>query len=372
MTQATSELRFSILGPLRVERDGVAVDVGGPKQRLLLGVLLLSANKTVSVDRLIDLLWGDGSNERAQSTLHVYVAKLRKTLAPLGDGASPVETVRPGYRLNVAHEQVDLLVFHAAVAKARRSMAAGRLDAAAEEFKAALTLPRGSLLADLADEDFVFQETQAYESALLTAMSDYYDCEIQRGRHVEVLGDLQKVASENPLDERLCSLHMIALYRSGRQVEALSTYASLRTTLAEELGIEPGPEIQELEMKVLNHDPVLATRGFRSHLDEAPPTVTRSTRVHTTAFLLLDGLRIQLNRVVTTIGRLPDRAVVLHDPDASRQHAEIRRTAEGYLLVDMGSTNGTSVNGRRVSTHLLESGDDIEVGDTILTFRDVE
>ena len=369
MAEGGSGLRFGVLGPLRVERDGAEIDVGGPKQRLLLAALLLSANRTVSVDRLIHLLWGEAPNERAQPTLHVYVAKLRKALASSDDAGSPIQTVRPGYRLNVEPEQLDLLEFQDTAARARDAMSAGDLDKASRQFRRALELPRGALLADLSDEDFVYQETQAYERSLISVMSDAYDCELQRGHHAEILGDLQRLVSENPLDERLCSLLMIALYRSGRQVEALSTYSTLRKTLADELGIEPGPEIQSLELKVLNHDPMLATGSFRSHIDEVPPTVTRSSRIRSEAYLTLDGSRIPLSRVVTTIGRLPDRAVVVHDPDASRQHAEIRRTAEGHVLVDVGSTNGTAVNGKRISTHLLDSGDEIAIGDTVITFH---
>lgn len=366
-----TQLHFSVLGPLRVERGGVEVDVGGPRQRLLLAALLLSANRTVSVDRLIDMLWGESPNDRAQSTLHVYVAKLRRALGTAEGERGPLETVRPGYRLNLEPAQLDLLEFHAMAGQAREMMATGNLDRASELFRKALSLPRGVLLADLADEEFVFREEQAYQRTLMSVTADAYDCEIRRGHHGEVLGELERRAAENPLDERLCTLLMIALYRSGRQVDALATYGRLRTTLAEDLGIEPGPEIQDLELKVLNHDPALATGRYGSHIEEAPPTVTRSSRVAAPgAYLVLEGQKIPLNRVVTTIGRLPDRHVVVRDSDASRQHAEIRRTAEGHVLVDLGSTNGTSVNGQIVSSHLLSDADEIEIGETTLEFHD--
>lgn len=372
MTSGGSEkLRFSVLGPLRVERGGAEVDVGGPRQRLLLAALLLSANRTVSVDQLIDLLWGESPGDRAQPTLHVYVAKLRKALGSPTGGSGPVETVRPGYRIDLEPTQLDLLEFHATAGQAREMMALGNLDRASELFGKALSLPRGALLADLADEDFVRQEEFAYQRTLMSVTADAYDCDLQRGRHGEVLGDIERLAAGNPLDERICSLLMIALYRSGRQVDALASYARLRSTLAEELGIEPGPEIQDLELKVLNHEPALAAGQFRSHIEEAPPTVTRSSRVASAgACLILDGQEIALNRVVTTIGRLPDRHVVVRDTDASRRHAEIRRTAEGHVLVDLGSTNGTSVNGEIVSSHLLSDADEIEIGETTLRFHD--
>jgi DNA-binding SARP family transcriptional activator len=298
------------------------------------------------------------------------VAKLRKALTRSDEGGQQVETVRPGYRLNVDPSRLDLLEFNAIAVEAREAMASGELDLASRLFAGALGLPRGALLADLADEEFVFQEAQAYERTLMSVTTDAYDCEVQRGRHVEVLGDLERLSAENPLDERLCSLLMVALYRSGRQVEALATYRRLRKTLADELGIEPGPEIQDLELQVLNHDPVLTIRQPRRQIDESPPTVTRSSRLASAAYLDLEGERIVLSRIVTTIGRWPDRTVVVKDSDASRQHAEIRRTTDGFVLVDMGSTNGTSVNGQMVGTHLLAPGDEIEIGETILKFHD--
>lgn len=367
--KGTSRLRFSVLGPLRVERDGVEVDVGGPKQRLLLGALLLSANRTVSVDRLIDLLWGESATERAQPTLHVYVAKLRKALGDGGDTPRLIDTVRPGYRLNLVVEQLDLLEFHELAAAARESVERLDFEAASKAFGKARHLPRGRMLADLADEDFVAEEVQAFERTQLAVTTDALDCELRRGRHGEVLGDLQRLVSQNPLDERLCGLLMLALYRSGQQVEALATFKRLRSTLAEELGIEPNPEIQDLELKVLNHDPVLATAMGQRAIGDLPPTVTRSSRISGGGYLEMEGERFELTRVVTTIGRMPDRSVVLSDPDASRHHAEIRRDAEGFVLVDVGSTNGTSVNGRRVSSHVLQSGDLIEIGDAKIAFH---
>lgn len=367
-SSGAGRLQFAVLGPLRVERGGAEVDIGGPRQRLLLAALLLSANRTVSVDRLIDLLWGETPSDRSLPTLHVYVAKLRKAL---GGGSGVVETVRPGYRINVDPKQVDLLRFDDTSNRARQAVTAGDLDTGAELFRETLEIPRGELLADLADEDLVFQETQAYRRKLATVTADAFDCEIRRGRHTEILGDLERLVIDNPLDERLCGLAMLALYRSGQQTEALAAYRRLRTTLGEELGIEPGPELQDLELKMLNHDPTLANSGMPSRLTEASPTVTRSSRLPATARLEIDGKRIDLRRVVTTIGRLHDQAVVIDDSDVSRRHAEIRRTSEGFVIHDVGSTNGTSVNGERVASHLLASGDEIAVGDTVIVFEEL-
>lgn len=360
-------LRFSILGPLTVERSGHDVDIGGPKQRLLLAVLLLSANRPVAVDRLIQVLWGDSAGSQAQSALHVYVAKLRKALGSGANREGLIQTVRPGYRIVVDASQLDLLEFTDLVSSARQTMAADP-STASSLFGRAIALWQGPFLADIADNEYVNDRSHEFERDLSTAMIDRYECDLLLGRHSEVLGELERAAREDPFNERLCGLLMVALYRSGRQVDALDAYGRLRRGLAEELGIEPSPAMQDLELQILDHAvPDVPMRGPEAP-DVALPTVTRVSRSVATGILELDGERIPLTRSVTTIGRSPDRTVVVSDLGVSRRHAEIRRTDPGYVLVDVGSTNGTSVNDHRVANHLLASGDRIRVGDAILTF----
>jgi DNA-binding SARP family transcriptional activator len=364
-------VRFGILGPLLAEVGTTPVDVGGVKQRILLAALLLSPNQVVSTDRLVELLWSDRANERAKATLHVNVAKLRKTLAVAAPAASAsLATVRPGYRLTVSEDTLDLLAFGAAVERARTARDLGHLDEASSHFADALRLPRGALLADLGDQDFVAVEAHRFDLTLVTVVTDHFDAELRLGRHAEILTALERSVDEHPLDERLCGLLMIALYRSGRPSDALERARVLRTQLREGLGTEPGPQLARLEQRVLRHDPSLAAPGGSIGTQDASVTRSRPSRTPIRAAIILDGERLPLVRSVTTIGRRSDRTIVVSDRDASRNHAEIRRAADGFLLVDVGSTNGTRVNGHWVRDHRLESGDEIEIGTTILRFEE--
>lgn len=361
-----SRNRYFVLGPLRVERAGLKVDIGGLKQALLLGALLLGENRAVSVDRLIDILWGEEASQRASATLQVYVAKLRRSLAG-EDAHSDIETVRPGYRMTLDAARLDLVLFRTTVRAARALASGGHLDRAAESFSTALELCRGELLADLGGKPFLEEERAAFERDRLVAVADFHENELARGRHHEVTGELDRLASDHPYDERITALLMLSLYRSGRQTDALATFKRLRVTLGEELGVEPGPDIQDLEMRILDHRPELVTSPLRGRFDAAP-TVTRTTRTAPPAHIRVDGVEVPLRRTVTTIGRMPDQAVVLQHPDVSRRHAEIRLNGDDYVLVDTGSTNGTVVNGRKISEYVLESGDIIEIGDSEIVF----
>lgn len=365
MTERTLSIRM--LGPLEVAIDGVPVALGGKKQRMVLGALLLDANKVVSVDRLIDAVWGETAAETASSTLQVYISKLRRLLEP-GDGSAPlIVTVPPGYSVRVSEVQLDLLEFETAVTRARRFSAGGDHDAAAEVYRAALDLWQGTPLADLAGEDYVASEVTRLELNRMGVVVERIDAELARGHHAEVTADLTRLVAEHPLDERVRAQLMVALYRSGRHTDALATFQDLRTTLGEELGLEPGREIRDLEERILMHDPALMTQ------QQAPVgatvTVTRPERDSSGAVLEVAGEDRSLARSVTTIGRLPDRAIVITDPDVSRRHAEIRRSGDRYTIFDVGSANGTRINGDVVAEHELSDGDVIEIGDAAMVFK---
>ncbi|HEY4608870.1 MAG TPA: BTAD domain-containing putative transcriptional regulator, partial [Ilumatobacteraceae bacterium] len=185
-----------------------------------------------------------------------------------------------------------------------------------------------------------------------------------------VLGELQTWVAENPLDERLRGHLMLALYRCGRQADALGAYREGRELLVEELGIDPSHELRELETRILNQDRALdyiAPR--RDPVAQAPSTQLRSSVLGPEAVLEFGSRRIPLDGRVVTIGRLPDRDVVLDDVGVSRLHAEVRRVGSAFRLVDVGSANGTLVNGTRVVEQALMDGDAIRIGDVELTFR---
>jgi DNA-binding SARP family transcriptional activator/tetratricopeptide (TPR) repeat protein len=234
-------VEFRLLGPLEVVADGRSLDLGAHKQRALLGLLLLSANSAVPSDRLIDALWDDDPPETARKALQVYVAGLRKQL-----GRDRLETRPPGYLLKVEPEELD-------AARFARLQEEGRLDEA-------LSLWRGPPLADLASEQFVQAEIARLDEMRVVCLEERAERELAAGRHTELVGDLEVLVSEHPFRERLRGQLMLALYRSGRQADALEAYSNARTALVEELGIEPGRRLRELHQRILEQDERLDPR----------------------------------------------------------------------------------------------------------------
>ncbi len=361
---ASPELRFRILGPLEVEVRGEPLRLASARQRAILGILLLDANRVVSTDTLIDAIWGEEYGETTLATLQVHVSKLRSALASRV-GKQPIDTTDPGYLIRATDYTLDLLAFEQAIGTGRRLDADGLPDAAAREYRHALDLWRGRPLSDLADIAHIDRAADRLELAQLEAISGWTEAELKCARHAEVLGQLRIVVDEHPYDERLRAFLMLALYRSGRQADALATYHDLRRGLDEELGLEPGPDLRVLEAQILQHDPAL-----KLPTPDAGPATRRVTDGGAAIALLRVGDReIDLEASVTTIGRASDRTVVLSDASVSRRHAEIRRTAGGFTLVDRGSTNGTRLNGELISQAEIHDGDLILAGEVAMTFE---
>ena len=362
-------LQFRILGPLEVVTPEGPLKLGGAKQQTVLGTLLLEPNRVVSVERLIAWVWGDEMAER-NATLQVYVSNLRRLLAPhAGDGRSYVVTQRPGYLIHVDASELDALEFAQARGEAESALAAGDAEHAVGLLRRALGLWRGQPLAGLPIGSGTAGDLTRLEVARTTATELLAGAELDLGRHQQIADEIRGWVSEHPLNEQLRGLLMLALYRCGWQADALATYREGRRLLLEELGIDPSKELRDLENRMLVQDPALDfERRSTGRVPMVDGTVVRSSVRATPAHLRLGDEAFPLNRTRTTIGRLEDRDVVLSDPAASRTHAEIRSTPEGYVLVDTASANGTSVGGRRVHQHLLGSGDVIVIGDTELTF----
>ena len=243
-------VEFRVLGPLEVTEQGAALALGGPRQRVVLAYLILEANRVVSTDRLIDRIWGEEPPEAARAALFAYVSRLRKILGPGRILARP-----PGYVLVAKQDEIDALRFAALVEEARRQ--SGDREATAALLTQALDLWRGSALSDLAEYDALRPAITRLEELRLGAIEDRVEAEIALGRHREVVAPLETLTGEHPLRERLWSQLILALYRSGRQGDALGAYHRARTTLVEELGIDPSPELRRLERQVLNQDPTL-------------------------------------------------------------------------------------------------------------------
>lgn len=234
-------MEFRILGPLEVVDDGVAIPLGGARQRAVLALLLTRPNQVTSKDRLIDDLWGTEQPRTAANTVQYYVSRLRKLL-----GADRITTRPPGYAIRVEPGELDLERFETLVERGD-----------AEALREALGLWRGSPLADFAYVPFARDEIARLEELRLIALERRIDCDLEDGRHAELVPELERLVVEHRLRERLRSQLMLALYRSGRQADALSAYQAARETLVEELGIEPGTTLQKLQRAILEHDPSL-------------------------------------------------------------------------------------------------------------------
>jgi ABC-type transport system substrate-binding protein/DNA-binding SARP family transcriptional activator len=241
-------LEFRILGPLEVGRDGELLELPAGKPRALLAVLLLHGGAVVSLDTLVDELWGDEPPATAAKNVQGYVARLRRQL---GDGS--LVTQAPGYALRVDDERVDARLFQALVEEARSAEPAG----AASRLEEALALWRGPPLADFTYEPFAQEEIRRLEELRLSALEDRFEADLELGRHEEVVGKLEQLARAHPLRERLQGLLLVALYRCGRQADALEAYRATRRRFVEELGVEPSPALRQLERAILEHDPSL-------------------------------------------------------------------------------------------------------------------
>jgi DNA-binding SARP family transcriptional activator/class 3 adenylate cyclase/pimeloyl-ACP methyl ester carboxylesterase len=255
-----SLVEFAILGPLEATLSGTPIPLGAGRQRALLAFLLIHANQVVSSERLIDGLWGQDPPAGAAHSLHVYVSRLRKALEPQRDQTTPAEvlvTRTPGYMVRVGLDALDRFRFERFVADGRRMLSEGDPAAAAKRLDEALALWRGPALVEFADEAFAQAEAARLEELRMGAFEDRVEAKLALGHHSELIGDMGAAARANPLRERLWALWMLALYRSGRQSEALRIYQELRTHLGQELGITPSPELVALEEAIVLQKPEL-------------------------------------------------------------------------------------------------------------------
>ena len=247
-------MHFGVLGPLEVRGQDGPLSLGGPKQRIVLAHLVLSANRVVSAEHLIDALWGQDLPDDPRSTLQVYVSRLRSVL-----GSDGIQARAPGYVLRAERDEVDLLRFEDLLADARGN----RHDARTTDriLTEALGLWRGPAFADLADEPSLSGEIARIEELRLQAMEERLDAELELGHHSEVVAELATLTRTYPLRERLWGELMLALYRLGRQGEAIEAFERARTVLGDELGIDPSRDLQALHQRILRQDPDLDLKG---------------------------------------------------------------------------------------------------------------
>ncbi|HEX4323730.1 MAG TPA: BTAD domain-containing putative transcriptional regulator, partial [Gaiellaceae bacterium] len=275
-------VQFRILGPIEALVDGRSAALGAPKQRALLALLLINRRRVVTAEQLIDGLWGEAPPASALQSLQVYVHGLRRAL-----GGERIETAGRGYRVVADEEELDLDRFERALERGRAALEAGRADDAADDLREALAVWRGPALADLPEETRRAAEAEHLDELRLTALELRCEAELACGRHDAIVAELEKLTAEDPYREKFLQQRLLALYRCGRQAEALEVYRNARELLAEDLGLDPSPALQELERAILRQEPSLA----------APEPPTRSTRPLPVPPTPLVGRRLELAAV---------------------------------------------------------------------------
>lgn len=357
-------LHFGVLGPLAVSLDGVSVKLGGPKERLALAVLLVAGGRVVSTEQIIDALWDEDPPDRAGSTLQVHVSNLRRRLE---GGLPKILTQPPGYVLAATSTHLDLLRFDELVGLARSAGPTAPQESLAHA-EEALGLWRGSPLGDLDGSSYLDNVRTGLVDRRLGVEEDRIRALLALDRLEEALARTSGVLGDHPMRETLWELRILAMYRAGRQADALAAYHRCREILLDELGVEPTPRLRALEQAVLRQDPKLEASPPTAVATRTEVTVTVVKARTTGCLVLADGTRVSLDRTVV-IGRHPDCDVVVPDPAVSRRHAEVRPALGGHLLVDLDSSNGTEVGGSAVVHHMLVTGDEIVVGDHALRYE---
>ena len=338
-------MEFRILGPLEVWDGGCEVSLGGPKQRALFAVLLLSPNEVVPTDRLIDELWGEDLPERAAAALRVIVSRLRKALPQ-----EVLKTRSPGYVVRVEPDELDLYRFERLMDDGRALLARGQAADASERLRDALALWRGPALADFAYESFAQAAIARLEEIRLAAVELRIDADLALGRHDELVGELEAFVAEHPLREGLRMYLMTALYRSGRQAEALDAYKDARRALVDELGIEPSNALQELERAILRQDRSLDVEA--PLLARVPEVAERSILVAVAQEPRVDALLV----VAEPLVRHPPRVMILARlvPDA----AELR-SASAWLEERRSALETRGVVARAASFTATAPGEEL-------------
>lgn len=255
MPKPRTDVRFNVLGPLQVVRDGAILPMGGPKKRAVLGYLLVHANDVVATSQMIKVIWPQGAPSTARKMLQNTVSWFRSVLAEHDLAPScALLTHSPGYLLRVDESMVDLLRYERLTRAGRQALADGRRAEATRTLREALDLWRGPVLEDLTDTGITWPRLAALQEERLTTLEDYLEAEIAAGRHHQHVAELDQLVTAEPHRERACRLLMIALYRCGRQVDALRAYHRTRKVLMDDLALEPTRELRELESRILAQD----------------------------------------------------------------------------------------------------------------------
>ncbi|GAA5103555.1 BTAD domain-containing putative transcriptional regulator [Nocardia iowensis] len=351
-----------LLGPVQLMVDGSALNIGGTKTRAVLAMLAVNRRRVVSSHALANGIWDGRPPGRFVPTLHVFVADIRKALRTAGaDAAAILRTITPGYQLNISDNCCDAARFESKRAAASAAAAAGDHAGALVHFDTALAQWSGDPLADLRGLGFADNFAADLADRRMNTVLSRVDAEIALGRAAETVGGMTALAADHPVNEAVWRRLVTALYLAGRQAEALDACRRLRTNLADLEGLDPDPVTLALEQQVRHQQPLLPIEVPRGKT-----TMETTQPAPRAALRLSDGRIVEINNGVR-IGRLPDNDLVLDDARVSRHHARLVVREAGVLLVDLGSANGTYVNGTQiVAGTLLSDGDTIRIGSTAM------
>jgi DNA-binding SARP family transcriptional activator len=361
------------LGPLQLSVEGTPVPLGAPKQRAVLAMLVINRNRPVGVESLINAVWDQSPVPAARASIQTYVSNLRRLLGDAGiDTRTVLVSAPPGYRLTVADADCDLGRFIVEKTAGIRAAAAGRFEQASGHLSAALAQWRAPVLDDLRDFAFVEAFATALMEDKVLAHTARAEAEIACGRAYAVIGELEALTGEHPYREPLWAQLITAYYVAERQSDALEAYRRLKTTLAQDLGIDPGPTLRALHARILRQEPLDTKRAAQNTAAATIGDLNRRTAVGGQSVLagLRDtaGRHFPLQAAATRIGRRSDNDIVLEGDDVSRHHAVIIDTGTGFVITDLRSANGVEVQRQRIRTSAnLADGDHIRIGDQEFT-----
>jgi SARP family transcriptional regulator, regulator of embCAB operon len=370
-------VQFGVLGPLEMSIGGVLVPLGTPKQRAVLAMLIVNANRPVDIDVLIGAAWNQRPPAGARATLHAYISNLRRLMSSVGIDRALLASAPPGYRLAIGQDQYDLGRFRAQKDAGLHAAAAAEFEQAGRQMSDALAQWRGPFLEDLRDFQFVEALATAFDEEKVVAHTAHVEAEIACGRPHAVIMELEALIAEHPYREPLWAQLITAYYLADRQSDALDSYLRLKTRLAEDLGIDPGAKLRELYEQVLRQEPVDVRKAAQAHAED---TIVSSVAVEGNATAIrrpvaaalrgADGQRYMLAGPVTRIGRNSDNDIVLSDVKVSRRHAVITASGTAFVITDLGSVNGVRVCGKRIDPSAeLFDGDRIRIGDQEFTLE---
>ncbi|MBV9515537.1 MAG: FHA domain-containing protein [Mycobacteriaceae bacterium] len=349
--------------------------LGTPKQRAVLALLVMNRNRPVSMDSLLSGAWEEWPPSGARASLHSYVSNLRRLLGGAGvDARAVLVSAPPGYRLNARETDCDIGRFVAAKNAGVQAAAAGRFEEASRHLTAALTEWRGPVLDDLRSFHFVDAFSTALTEDKVLVHTALAEAEIACGRAYAMIGQLEGLTAEHPYHEPLWAQLITAYYLAERQSEALEAFARLKAILADDLGVDPGPTVSELQARILRQEPLDVKTAARSTAAHAITVLEQRTLVQSesAAAVLRDdaGRRYPLTAAATTIGRLADNDVVIDDASVSRHHAVIIDTGTNFVITDLRSANGVKVRHQRIrGSATLGDGDHIGISVHDFTFE---